>query len=126
MSFARKNPYKSEFQRNFINEADLLNEQNYMIRPPETVLHPRNNGNIGNWYNANRSRGSSSRSYYNRGRQMKQNRIMQQDDEKANRIDHQKEQIESEDIENHRDWQHYHSYKERRDLYEQLKAITSL
>lgn len=104
------NSLEREFQDNFVNEADLLNENIDMIRPPESMLHSRFKSKHSNLYDSKITPVSHSRGYYNRqGREAKPITESSIDD-----------------IDNHKDWQHYHSYKERRDLYEQLKAITSL
>lgn len=55
-----------------------------------------------------------------RGYQRPQGRSVRQDEDEIELED------VDDDIENHKDWHHYHSYKERRDIFEQLQAIQSL
>lgn len=85
-----------------------------IIRPPDTILYSRQRSQQPRANRINPIH-SSSAFYMPRGRSI---RAEPEVEENLTPID--------DDIENHRDWHHYHGYKERRDIYEQLQAITSL
>lgn len=94
------------------------------IRPPNTILYSRLRSQQPKWYEA---RGhpiaapvrSPSEYYMRRGRSSRTEPDTDDNSTSTSAFD-------DDDIENHRDWHHYHRYKERRDIYEQLQAITSL
>lgn len=108
----------------------MLNAQDSdILRPPDTVLHARNRPQARDWNEPRRramlpTGGTASGNYYHHDRNIRneQNGMHRQNAESDGKT------MENyvDDIENHQSWQHYHRYKERRDLFSQLQAITSL
>lgn len=131
--FVAKQRLFNEFNdNNYLNEADLMlnTHHSQVLRPPNTVLYPRNRPQA---RNSHEVRGrpwapmdAAGDYYYRHGRSAHNEDSSQGSRQKADSAATMTMAHNEDDIENHQSWQHYHSYKERRDLFAQLQAITSL
>lgn len=115
--FTSNKRFDIDMSHNYMSEGDVMLNARHTesMRPPETVLYARN------WQRP-RERSMepvTSDSYYRYGRTV-------HEQESSSDFDTAQTVSDGDDIDNHQSWVHYHRYKERRDLFSQMRAITSL
>lgn len=132
--FVASNRWRMDETVNYLPEADMmLNAQHSaVLRPPETVLYMRNRPIGGrSWYEPRQraippmlsaANGPPYGHYYRNGRAVTDAEQLPRSSSPPTTHDDDND----DDIENHKTWTHYHRYKERRDLFSQLEAITTL
>lgn len=122
--YPRRPVYSPSHRSDYVNEMDLLRgaSRNGNIRPPNSALYSDKTSRRRNWYEMEKNARSNPRqNFIPRGRSLR----MEQPKSNVNKNNTRSTPL-SIDIEDHKDWHHYRAHKERRDIYDQLQAITSL
>lgn len=120
--YPRRPVYSPSHRSDYVNEMDLMRgaSRSGNIRPPNSVLFSDMTSRRRNWYEIEEKARSSPREYFiPRGRSL---RLVQPE----SNVTTNSTAPSSIDIDEHKDWHHYRAYKERRDIYDQLQALTSL
>lgn len=114
----------------YLNEADLFHNYVDSVRPPDTILYARSRPAVRNWFDHSRMRPAAPASinnyHYRNGRSAAMQTLSPNAATNLPPLATNGVADDAADIENHQSWEHYHRYKERRDLFSQLQAITSL